>query len=64
MNKRIAVVGAGAIGASIGAYLIREGHDLTLIDQWAAHVEKMKHEGLTLTDLKETFHGACKSPPP
>jgi len=55
MSKRIAVVGAGAIGASIGAYLIREGQDVTLIDQWAAHVEKMKHEGLTLTDLNETF---------
>ena len=55
MKERIAVVGAGAIGASIGAYLIREGQDVTLIDQWAAHVEKMKHGGLTLTDLKETF---------
>lgn len=51
MTKRIAVLGAGAIGASIGAYLLREGHDVTLIDQWAAHVEKMKSDGLKLTDL-------------
>ena len=50
MNKRIAVVGAGAIGAAIGAYLIKAGHDITLIDQWAAHIEKIRSDGLKLTD--------------
>jgi 2-dehydropantoate 2-reductase len=45
MNQRIAVVGAGVIGSSSGAYLIREGRDITFIDQWTAHVEKAKHEG-------------------
>ncbi|MFQ5996557.1 MAG: ketopantoate reductase family protein [Dehalococcoidales bacterium] len=55
MAERIAVLGAGAIGASIGAYLIREGHDVILIDQWAAHVEKMKSDGLRLTDLNGEF---------
>ena len=53
--KRIAIVGAGAIGGSIGAYLLRKGFDITLIDQWAAHIEKMNNDGLRLTDLKETF---------
>ena len=53
--KRIAILGAGAIGASIGAYLIRDGCDVTVIDQWAAHIEEMKRDGLTLTDVKETF---------
>ncbi len=55
MTERIAVVGAGAIGAAIGAYLLREGNDITLIDPWAAHVEKMKADGLTLTDLNGEF---------
>ena len=55
MIERIAVMGAGAIGGSIGACLIREGFDVTLIDQWAAHVDKMKRNGLRLTDLKEEF---------
>jgi 2-dehydropantoate 2-reductase len=55
MTDRIAVMGAGAIGACIGAYLIREGHDITLIDPWAAHVEKMRQDGLTLTDLNGEF---------
>ncbi|MBC7236066.1 MAG: 2-dehydropantoate 2-reductase [Chloroflexi bacterium] len=52
---RIAVLGAGGIGGSIGAYLTRAGQDVTLIDQWAAHIEAMKRDGLTLTDLKERF---------
>jgi 2-dehydropantoate 2-reductase len=55
MTQRIAIMGAGAIGASIAAYLIRLGHDITVIDQWAAHIEAMKQKGLALTDLKETF---------
>ena len=33
MEKRIAVMGAGAIGASIGAYLTEAGQDVMLIDQ-------------------------------
>lgn len=55
MSKRIAVLGVGGIGGSIGAYLIREGHDVTLIDQWSAHVEKMKSDGLRLTNIEEDF---------
>jgi len=55
MDKRIAVVGAGAIGAAIGAYLIKAGHDITLIDQWAAHIEKIRSDGLKLTDLDGEF---------
>ncbi|MCC4266321.1 ketopantoate reductase family protein [Microbacterium schleiferi] len=43
---RIAVVGAGANGASIGADLIDAGEDVTLIEQWPAHVEKMRADGL------------------
>jgi 2-dehydropantoate 2-reductase len=46
MYKKIAVLGAGAIGSSVGADLTRAGHDVTLIDQWPAHVEAMKTAGL------------------
>lgn len=55
MAKRMAVVGAGAIGASLGACLLRAGHDVTLIDQWAEHVEAMRRRGLRLTDPNEEF---------
>lgn len=47
-SPQIAVVGAGANGASIGADLIRAGHDVTLIEQWPAHVETMRRAGLRI----------------
>ncbi len=61
MKKRIAVLGAGAIGASIGAYLIREGYDITLIDQWAANIDKIRSDGLKLTNLKGEFTVPAKA---
>lgn len=47
-GARIAVLGAGANGASIGADLIAAGHDVTLVEQWPAHVEAMRTTGLTI----------------
>lgn len=44
----IAIVGSGANGASIGADLIAAGHDVTLVEQWPAHVEAMRTDGLTI----------------
>ena len=46
MTKKIAVLGAGAIGSSIGADLIHAGHDVTIVDQWPAQVEAMKSGAL------------------
>jgi 2-dehydropantoate 2-reductase len=46
---RIGIVGAGAIGSNVGGALIRAGYDVTLIDQWPAHVEAMKTRGLRLS---------------
>jgi 2-dehydropantoate 2-reductase len=48
MAKRIAFVGAGAVGGYIGANLAALGHDVTLIDPWPAHVEVMRAEGMRL----------------
>lgn len=45
---RIAVLGAGGNGGSIGADLTRAGHDVTLIEQWPAHVEAMRATGITV----------------
>ena len=39
MAKRIAVVGAGAVGGYAGAHMAAAGHDVTLIDPWPEHVE-------------------------
>ena len=43
---RIAVLGAGANGAGVGADLVRAGHDVTFIEQWPAHVAAMRERGI------------------
>lgn len=45
---RIAVLGAGANGASIGADLAAAGLDVTLLEQWPAHVEAMRAHGVRI----------------
>jgi 2-dehydropantoate 2-reductase len=53
--KKLAVLGAGAIGSTIGGYLTRAGRDVTLIDLWPAHVEEMRRGGLKVTAQDEEF---------
>ena len=48
MNRKVAVVGTGANGASIGADLTRAGEDVVFIEQWPAHVEAMRANGVTV----------------
>lgn len=50
-NLRIAVIGTGAVGGSVSADLVEAGLDVTLIDQWPAHVEAMRADGLTVNTL-------------
>jgi 2-dehydropantoate 2-reductase len=45
---KIVVVGTGAIGSSVAADLTDAGHDVTIIDQWPEHVEKMRSDGLRI----------------
>jgi len=49
MFEKLAVLGTGAIGSIIGAYLTRAGRDIALIDMWPAHVEQMRRGGLKVT---------------
>ena len=49
MNRKIAVLGAGAIGSSVAADLTKAGLDVTVIDQWPAQVEAMKAGGLCIS---------------
>lgn len=46
MGKKIAVLGAGAIGSSVSADLTKAGYDITVIDQWPAQVEALRATGL------------------
>ncbi|MBS27949.1 MAG: hypothetical protein CL566_03360 [Alphaproteobacteria bacterium] len=48
MSKKIAVLGTGANGSSIAANLTQAGLDVVLIDQWPAHVEAMRTNGLQI----------------
>ncbi len=51
MPKRIAIVGAGALGGYVGGSLAHLGHDVTLIDPWPEHVETIRSRGLELDGL-------------
>jgi 2-dehydropantoate 2-reductase len=49
MTKQIAILSTGAIGSSIGADLSHAapaGYNVSLVDQWPAHVDAMKANGL------------------
>jgi 2-dehydropantoate 2-reductase len=49
MGKKIAIVGAGAVGGYTGAHLVQAGEDLTFIDPWPEHVEHLRRHGLRIT---------------
>ncbi|MGH8723483.1 MAG: ketopantoate reductase family protein [Burkholderiales bacterium] len=51
MSKRIAIVGAGALGGYVGGTLAHLGRDVTLIDPWPEHVEIVRRRGLELDGL-------------
>src|ERR1700759_2161789 len=48
MSKRIAVVGAGAVGGYAATHMAAAGHDVTLIDPWPEHVERLKAHGMEI----------------
>jgi 2-dehydropantoate 2-reductase len=51
----ILVWGAGAIGGTIGAYLVRAGHEAVFVDIDEAHVAAMNRDGLRIEGPIETF---------
>ncbi len=55
MGKKIAILGAGANGAGIGADVTRAGHDVVLIDQWPEHVAAMRQHGIRIDMPDETL---------
>ena len=46
---RFLVWGAGAIGGTMGAWLARAGHDVTLVDNVDEHVAAINRDGLRIT---------------
>jgi 2-dehydropantoate 2-reductase len=49
LGKKIAIVGAGAVGGYAGAHMVQAGEDVTFIDPWPVHVEHMRQQGLRVT---------------
>lgn len=45
---KITVIGSGAIGGTLGAHMIRAGHDITLCDADEAHVAAIRDHGLII----------------
>jgi 2-dehydropantoate 2-reductase len=52
---QLTIIGAGAIGGTIGAHLIRDGHDVLLCDADPAHVEAINRRGLSICGPVEDF---------
>jgi 2-dehydropantoate 2-reductase len=57
MGKRIVVMGAGAIGGYAGGHMTRGGEDVTLVDPWPEHVDRMNAQGLRIEGV--TRQEAC-----
>jgi 2-dehydropantoate 2-reductase len=49
------VIGAGNIGCLYGGNLARVGEEVTLLDLWSEHVERIQRSGLQLDGLRGSF---------
>ncbi|MBT3766865.1 MAG: hypothetical protein HOB79_11220 [Rhodospirillaceae bacterium] len=61
MSKKIAVLATGANGSCISADLIRAGLDVSMIDQWPAHVAAMQANGLTIKTKDDEYNVKVKA---
>ncbi|MBW4023116.1 MAG: ketopantoate reductase family protein [Proteobacteria bacterium] len=55
MSETVLIWGAGAIGGTIGAYLVRAGQDVLFVDNAADHVAAMNEGGLSIEGPIEEF---------
>jgi 2-dehydropantoate 2-reductase len=55
------VWGAGAIGGTVGAYLVRAGHQIIFVDRDADHVAAMNATGLMIDGPIESFRVPAKA---
>ena len=54
-KTKIAILGAGAMGSLVGAFLIRGGADVILGDPYEAHMDTIRTTGLTMHINEETI---------
>jgi 2-dehydropantoate 2-reductase len=48
MSKHVVVLGAGAMGSLFGGLLAEGGLEVTLVDPWKEHIDKIKQDGLQM----------------
>ena len=48
-------VGAGAMGGRIGVALHQAGYNVTLIDDWEAHVQNINNHGMKIQTETDTY---------
>ena len=56
VSDPIVIWGAGAIGGTMGAHLVRAGQDVIFVDADAEHVAAINEHGLEITGPVATFH--------
>lgn len=52
-GKKFGIVGVGPVGGILAAHLIEAGHDVTVIDVFEKHINKMKGEGLVIEGVHD-----------
>jgi 2-dehydropantoate 2-reductase len=57
----ITIIGSGAIGGTLGAHMIRAGHDITLCDADEAHVAAIRENGLIIEGPVNEFTVAARA---
>ena len=55
MGSNIAIMGAGALGSYVGSFLAKDGQQVSFVDMWPDHVEKMRADGLHVTGSQGPF---------
>ena len=63
MGRKIAIVGAGAVGGYAGAHMVQAGEDVTFIDPWPEHVEQMRKHGLRVTHARDVAEALTVNQP-
>lgn len=58
---QLTIIGAGAIGGTIGAHMIRAGHDVLFCDADADHVRAINENGLSIKGPIENFTVKAKA---
>lgn len=58
---QLTIIGAGAIGGTVGAHMIRAGHEVTFCDLDEAHVNAINKDGITIEGPVEKFTVKAKA---